>query len=603
MKIIRKYTFYLFITLLGLTACNDEEDDSIVIDTTKEKNEFMQLKADDSLLKNVEQKAGSYIFQFETDTLTIPEENILSIETDLEQWNTQVILADQSQIDIPTLGTSIDAFVSNIKLNPSGFNPLVARVRLALPCGGRIHASIVPKEGTKAPTLEHLFDYTHETTQLIDVLGLYADHINKIELTFTDKSGAPRAKTTVEIKTAPIETRGFKSIKVITAQVDKMEPGLNLVNSPGEGETDTSVPYMVDADGEVRWILLLEKSEVEHIGAHCGLHRMKNGNYITGDANFHRLVEFDLLGNIVRKWDLKGMGYSFHHEVFEDTNGKLIVAVTNNNAKLPDKQTTRIMDHVIEIDPETSTITQAWDFTTMLDQTRIVNVDQDIPGSALYGQSLANWVHNNGVTQMEDDLLATGRWQGVFRFTRNGQLKWIVAPHNDWNSSYQEYLLTPLDRNNEPITDPEVLNGKKSHPDFEWCWGVHCPVAMPNGHIMAFDNGYCRNYVPFQTNAPGQYSRAVEYEINEKNNTIRQVWQYGKERTDCYATHISGVQYLEKTDHRLFCPGMGTLLSDGTYGGHIIEIDPKTGEIIFELEVSGGTFHRANRISLYPEGL
>jgi len=32
---------------------------------------------------------------------------------------------------------------------------------------------------------------------------------------------------------------------------DRMEPGMNLVNSPGQDETDTSIPYMVDADGEI----------------------------------------------------------------------------------------------------------------------------------------------------------------------------------------------------------------------------------------------------------------------------------------------------------------------------------------------------------------
>ena len=61
------------------------------------------------------------------------------------------------------------------------------------------------------------------------------------------------------------------------------------------------------------------------------------------------------------------------------------------------------------------------------------------------------------------------------------------------------------------------------------------------------------------------------------------------------------------TDNRLFCPGQNNRLSDGTTGGRIIEIDPRTGEVVFELEVNTNTcasaFHRANRISLYPEGL
>ena len=68
-----------------------------------------------------------------------------------------------------------------------------------------------------------------------------------------------------------------------------MELGMNLVNSPGQDETDTSIPYMIDADGEIRWILDWEKSdEHRYIGIGCGLIRMQNGHYMTGDGNHHR---------------------------------------------------------------------------------------------------------------------------------------------------------------------------------------------------------------------------------------------------------------------------------------------------------------------------
>lgn len=598
MKIAGKYTTLLLALLFVITAC---DDDKAPTETSEEYKTFLRLKQEDSLLKQVLQQEESYIFQFETDTLTIPVNDVIAVETDLEHWNTTLTLYNQSAINIPTLGTSIAAFVSDIRVNPSGFNPLAARIRLGLPCGGRIHAAVVPKEGSKTPVQEHLFDYTHESTQLIDVLGLYADYINKVELTFADKNGKERAKTIIDVKTAAIETRGFLSFNVVTAQVYKMEPGLNLVNSPGEGETDTSVPYMVDADGELRWILLLEKSELEHIGAQCGLHRMRNGNYITGDANYHRIIELDVLGNIVRKWDLKAYGYSYHHEIMEEGNGNFLITVSKNDAKLPNNEDVRVLDHIIEFNPETANIVKEWDIITMLDNNRIVSVDSELPGAASYGQSEKNWLHNNGITEMGEDLLATARWQGIFKYTRDGNLKWVIAPHNDWGNSYRQYLLTPLDKNSQPITDVDVLNGKKTHPDFEWCWGVHCPVSLPNGHIMAFDNGYCRNYVAKAFSEPGQYSRVVEYEINEKNKTIRQVWQYGKDRTDCYAAAMSGVQYLPNTGNRLFSPAMGNRLSDGTYGCRVIEIDPNTNEVVYELEIKGGTHHRANRISLYPQ--
>ena len=104
----------------------------------------------------------------------------------------------------------------------------------------------------------------------------------------------------------------------------------------------------------------------------------------------------------------------------------------------------------------------------------------------------------------------------------------------------------------EPIVDVDVLNGKKVHPDFDWVWGVHCPVVLSNGHVMFFDNGYCRNY---ESQHDTFYSRAVEYEIDEKAMTIRQVWEFGKNWIPYYANAISGVQELKQTGHRFVLSG------------------------------------------------
>lgn len=600
-------TYIFFFILFSFTACSEDQEETVWI-SPKECTTIKQLIENNSFLKEITKNKEDYTLSFETQTVTLNQKDIKDIDINKDNWNTTITFPDNSTLEIPTVGTSIDQFISYININPSQYNPLAAEVRLNLPAGGGVKTIVYTKKGYQTPDIEHQNSFTSQNIQFITILGLYENYTNKVEFIYTDRNGKERGRTTIEIPIKALTMDNLPLFHVVKVLPNRMEPGLNLVNSPGHDEDDTSRPYMVDMDGEIRWLLdWRESKELLHIGAQCGLHRMKNGNFITGDANFHRLVELDLLGNVINIWDLKAWGYNFHHEVFEDKNGNIIATVTNNNAKLPDNKTSRIFDHAIEINPETSTITKVWDFTSFLDQTRILSVDKDLPLYAYFGQNEANWLHNNGLTEIGYDLLATGRWQGVFKYTREGQLKWIIAPHNDWKDSYKQYLLTPLDKNNQPITDLDVLNGKKSHPDFEWCWGVHCPVAMPNGHILAFDNGYCRNYVPQLTNASGQYSRIVEYEINEKNKTIRQVYQYGRERTDCFAFAISGVQYLPKTDNRLFCPGQNNQLSDGTTGGRIIEIDPRTGEVVFELEVNTNTcasaFHRANRISLYPEGL
>ena len=106
MNTLRKYVYTLLSLFFILTACNNN-DENVSGNITEEYDAFVQLKRDDSLLKKMQQEGEFYIFQFETDTLTIPVDDVLSIETDLEHWNTILTLQNQSSINIPTLGTSM----------------------------------------------------------------------------------------------------------------------------------------------------------------------------------------------------------------------------------------------------------------------------------------------------------------------------------------------------------------------------------------------------------------------------------------------------------------------------------------------------------------
>jgi arylsulfate sulfotransferase len=99
---------------------------------------------------------------------------------------------------------------------------------------------------------------------------------------------------------------------------------------------------------------------------------------------------------------------------------------------------------------------------------------------------------------------------------------------------------------------------------------------LPNGNLLVFDNGTSRY---FENNI--QFSRAVEYHINEQDKTVTQVWQYGKERgPEFFSNIISDVDYLHKTNTILVTSGhikKGTNLS-----GKIVEVDYETGKEVFE---------------------
>jgi arylsulfate sulfotransferase len=86
--------------------------------------------------------------------------------------------------------------------------------------------------------------------------------------------------------------------------------------------------------------------------------------------------------------------------------------------------------------------------------------------------------------------------------------------------------------------------------------------------------------------------------------TVRQVWEYGKERgAETYSQIVSDVDLDPDENHVFFSPGAVDF--GGNYG-KVVEIDRMTGQVLFEATIRSPqatfvTFHRTERLSLYPE--
>ncbi len=131
---------------------------------------------------------------------------------------------------------------------------------------------------------------------------------------------------------------------------------------------------------------------------------------------------------------------------------------------------------------------------------------------------------------------------------------------------------------------------------------------LTNGNLLIYDGGYFR----FFLDRPPYYSRAVEYQVDEPDKTVQQLWEYGMERgAPFYSPFFGGVQILDATANRLVAAGMNQGASGPQAG--TVEVTYPGNTVVFEaavqfrnLEATGPAFgqydyvHQTIRLPLYP---
>lgn len=491
------------------------------------------------------------------------------------------------------LGSDVEIISDEVNVNPSGVAPLTAVIDLETSVDVSVSLKVTGINGPDSD-ITHNFEQVGQQMQ-ISVLGLYPDFENTVELSFKDKNGADLGTKTYTIQTPPLSA-DMPEVEINTADRSQMIEGLNFVSYFGHrvnGDPTPQRPFMFDSYGNIRWYLNFSSNPtLSGLFYDDGMERLQNGNLYFGDGNTNKIYEINMLGEIVNTWDMPG--YGFHHEVKEKPDGNFIVTVNKFGIGT-------VEDHIIEIDRSSGQIINVWNLRESLDQNRtawdtnLADISED-------------WFHANALyyDETDDTIVVSGRTQGVVKLTENNEVVWIIAPHKEWTTSgngtdLSQFLLQPLDSQGQEITDQAILAGDQNHPDFEWSWYQHAPLRMPNGNVMLYDNGDNRNY-----GTSAQYSRAVEYNIDETDMTIEQVWTYGKNRGNAtYSRIVSDVDYFENANHVFFIPGA---VNSGNKYGKTIEIDYDTKNVIFEATITSPaaafgliTLHRTERMPMYPK--
>ncbi|HCW06491.1 MAG TPA: hypothetical protein DGG95_03890, partial [Cytophagales bacterium] len=408
-----------------------------------------------------------------------------------------------------------------ITLNPSGYSPLSANIQLTTSIPVKVSVVVLGKNGS-ATNVTKDFDVV-STTQQIPILGLYPDFNNTVEVILKDASGSDLLQKNYTIKTNPLPDGLFPAISIITNVTGQASTGMTFVSYFGyKSQPVPQSPFAFDNFGDVRWYLdFSSHATLKNLFYDDGFDRLQNGNLYFGDTNTATIYEVDMWGYVVNTWPLTG--YNFHHNVQEKPNGNFLVTASKLGSST-------VEDFILEIDRTSKQIITTWDLKQSLQY-----------GRQTLTTDGTDWIHVNAVIPDPSDntIIISGRTQGLVKLDYSNNVVWIMGCHRGWGTSgnnvdLTQLLLQPLDHNGTSITNPDVLDGSVNASDFEWNWYQHAPILLPNGHVMLFDNGGDnRNFSGY-----GQYSRAVEFEINATNKTVKQIWEYGKELGSATFSHI-----------------------------------------------------------------
>lgn len=459
---------------------------------------------------------------------------------------------------LPVLGEEvpisdvIDGAIT-VERNPSGRVPLSAQFDLATVEPVRISWTVLGDEPLEYS--QTWFSRTHS----VPVLGLYPDTTNQVQVRL-DLINGDWALDTLHVATRALPEH-FPDVEV-TVMGGPREPGWFQSHvSFGLGGRYGTTPLAYDENGVIRWYL-----ELTDLGGMAFmLEQLANGNFITGFRE--DIFEYDAMGNEVNTWHMPGNLY--HHDVHEKPDGNLIVAVDV-------EAWSTIEDAAIELDRATGAIVNSWDLRPVLDVDRRTLTGSD-----------TDWFHMNSVwfDPRDNGVIFSGRNQGVVKVTYDNELVWILSPHAGWEGTnargqnLQDFLLTAVDGSGTPYADA-VQQGHDRAPDFDWSWGQHAAMTTDApGRLLLFDNGFNRQF-----GLNDFYSRAVEYDIDESAMTIRQVWQYGRERgRETYSAIISDVDVLPETGNRLYMPG---IIFDPPNHAWVTEVTYPSGNTVMEAKLT-----------------
>ena len=454
-----------------------------------------------------------------------------------------------------------EALLGDVVVNPYRLAPLTAIIR----DGGRTlsaaHVRVLGRGERGVDIAYEVSDRSLWTYGGIPVFGLYPDYVNQVEVTYKLDGERIRERYQVYAPAVRLPVVAKQTAALPEVEPIKVAPGfenrLYLFNHlqgdipggrafkwnalGGAAEWDqVGNNWIADSNGDVRWYLDIEQihdsNRRDGLGGTMGFQQTRDGKLIWGQGQTYS--KYDLLGRRIWQRSLPDKFADFSHEIRETANGTYLLRVGTSDYRRPDgKRVRSIRDHIIEVS-EAGDVLDFWDLNQILDpyrgdlletlgkaaiqlpdgvhkqEDRLANelAEGDLPFGDTPGVGTGrNWAHVNAIDYDADDdsIIVSARHQGVVKIGRDKTVKWILASPQGWPQRLQDKVLTPV-----------------QSEGFDWSWTQHTAWLTGRGTLTVFDNGWGRDFGP--TKLSGNYSRAVEYRIDEAKGTVEQVWEYGK---------------------------------------------------------------------------
>jgi len=405
------------------------------------------------------------------------------------------------------------------------------------------------------------FDSTYDPSQGLQVIGMKPGRTYNIQIILQSSGEKLHHKKKMTYSTAelPADPREFPGFEVTTLEEGQTEPGITLLNPRrrATGQTQLNANFgmlvAIDEQGEVIWYYRCD-SRISDFNF------LSNGHvaYMTQDF---RLVEIDLLGNVINSWYAAGRphdppeeGYpvealTFHHDAFPLDNGNYLMLgseyksienyYTSETEEFAPRKTQNVMGDVIyEFNPEGEII---WDWHAFdhLDPMRIGYETFSGYWDRRGFRDIIDWSHANTVLYDPSDntIMVNFRYlSSILKIDRNTRdIKWIFGEPSDYADHLKSKLI-------------ELDNG-------DWFWHQHSPSLSPDGTLLIFNNDNYKAW-PFDKFSETTLSYAAAYRINEINLSAELLWTSRIPGETGLASFAMGdVDWLEETNNILVSYG------------------------------------------------